>query len=884
MSTDLGMLDTTPLPARTIGMPQAAEGVSLADPDSVRGLLTGPGTRSIPVPYTAGLLTHPRTRGLAGLDTTFHFRWRGSLRSLPARLRQALRAAGISSAKTAEAVAAEVAFLASSFARLVDDAQPLLRLAVVGDGGAPPGAAEEPGHLPRRALVYTLAHAVEKPAPLPLRHAAEVFAAARARDWPVGELQADHALLLTFDSSGANAGAVGVPAVPPPAPRLVLCMSSEYVEPATLIRSPARDAVAGPAEVVLASMPFGPLLQPSLGLSLLAAGLDGRYSARIRYFTMPFARLIGVPLYEWITDGHPNASALLGEWLFRDALFTRQAADSETYLEEILLAPTRRWQADQKDRPSFITLVPDGLVATLSGMRPTIDRFVDDCVGEILAHDPRVVGLTSVFQQQTASLALARRLKALAPEVAVVLGGPNTEGVMGVELVRQIPWIDAVVNGEGEVVFPQLVERLITGRSFDDLVGVFHSRSPEARLRSACPPPAASPRHLDDLPYPKFDDFFDQWRAAEFDHSYQPRLLFETSRGCWWGEKQHCTFCGLNGNNMSFRSKSADRAFAELSALVREHPGLFVATADNILDMRYFRTLLPRLAREKIRLKLFYEVKANLKKEQVRLLRAAGVIEIQPGIESLSDRVLAIMGKGVTALQNVQLLKWCQEFGVWPLYNFIWGFPTEPPEAYAQMAGIVPLLHHLPPPSGMSRIYLERFSPNHAQAAERGFIDVRATPAYGHVYPFAPEVLDRLAYHFAYNYREPRDVAAYTRPLAEAVVVWREAHTKSRLLYVDRGDRLLICDTRKCARQNIHVLTGLQRTLYLASDAVVSVGRLVRSAVAAGYGESSPAAVEEALAPLVEAGLMVRRGPRLLALALQAPDASKRSQEGTTHP
>ncbi len=35
---------------------------------------------------------------------------------------------------------------------------------------------------------------------------------------------------------------------------------------------------------------------------------------------------------------------------------------------------------------------------------------------------------------------------------------------------------------------------------------------------------------------------------------------YETSRGCWWGQKKHCTFCGLNPLGMNYRAKSPERA------------------------------------------------------------------------------------------------------------------------------------------------------------------------------------------------------------------------------------------------------------------------------------------------------------------------------------
>src|SRR5262249_20771184 len=162
----------------------------------------------------------------------------------------------------------------------------------------------------------------------------------------------------------------------------------------------------------------------------------------------------------------------------------------------------------------------------------------------------------------------------------------------------------------------------------------------------------------------------------------------------WWGQRMHCTFCGLNGERMRFRSKSPTRVLSELASLRAEHPGLPIGVVDNILDMSYFHTVLPALAADGGALRLFYEVKANLRKEHVRLLRDAGVRDIQPGIESLSDGVLRLMRKGVSALQNIQLLKWCVELGVHPVWNVLWGFPGEDPAEYIRMARLVPLLTH----------------------------------------------------------------------------------------------------------------------------------------------------------------------------------------------
>jgi radical SAM superfamily enzyme YgiQ (UPF0313 family) len=135
---------------------------------------------------------------------------------------------------------------------------------------------------------------------------------------------------------------------------------------------------------------------------------------------------------------------------------------------------------------------------------------------------------------------------------------------MGIEVIRQFPFVDAVVSGEGDHVFPVMVHRILENKTISDISGVLirdMDLESEAAHRGA-----PMVRDLDSLPYPDYDDFFEQLEASgiEADFRFPVRVMFETSRGCWWGEKQHCTFCGLNGLTMTFRSKSAKRAPDEL--------------------------------------------------------------------------------------------------------------------------------------------------------------------------------------------------------------------------------------------------------------------------------------------------------------------------------
>jgi ribosomal peptide maturation radical SAM protein 1 len=628
------------------------------------------------------------------------------------------------------------------------------------------------------------------------------------------------------------------------------------------------NAVPANTGVLFVSMPFAPLLTPSLGLSMLKAILarDG-FASEILYLGIDFARRVGPMLYSRVAAGAPANHDLAGEWIFSSAVFRHAEAASAGYVRDVLRGEHPAHDKRSTNQAEF----PEAFLDELQGLRTQVGAFLDACLERIVVRRPRLVGFTTVFQQNLASLALARRVRAELPGTVLLFGGANCEGVMGRELVRRFSFVDVVISGPGELVITELVKSVLEGRAPPDLPGVLTRQRVAADGSVPNAPPVG---RLDDLPVPDFDDYFAQLREAEMDLPAQPRLLFETSRGCWWGEKHHCTFCGLNGQSMLHRSKSASRALAEVDELARRYPGLPVSVVDNILDMHYFKDFLPRLAERNAappaepggpKLELFYEVKANLSKEQLRLLWQAGVTQIQPGIESFSDPVLRLMRKGVRMLQNVQLLKWCKELGILPSWNILWGFPGEVPAEYQRMADLVPLLAHLPPPSSASPIRLDRFSPNFEAPAEHGFRNVRPYPSYYYIYALPDEAVRNLAYFFIYDRADAVDHRVYTASLARQITRWQEGYDRTDLFTVEVGPWLLLWDFRPVASAILTALSGLARLVYEECDEVRTVTHL-RHAAAARF--PSEGGVEDLLDALCTRGLMIRDEDRYLSLAV----------------
>ncbi len=616
----------------------------------------------------------------------------------------------------------------------------------------------------------------------------------------------------------------------------------------------ARDVSSPPAgggkPVLLVNMPFAYLFRPALTLTLLKGLLLERHiPAQLLYSNLRFAELIGPELYFDLSTETPDKFTFAAEWLFSGALFEQSVPDQERYVNEILRS----------------TSVPEAFIRRVVGARPKVATFLDGCLQQVMTMRPAAVVFTTALQQQFPALALAKRIKDASPSTLIVLAGVDWDGAMAAEVVRRFSFVDAGIAGEPEIVVPDLIQRYFAGRRFDHLQGV---STPGNVDHKATFPSAQPVRDLDALPFPDYDDFFEQLNASPVERDEDPRLQFETSRGCWWGEKQHCTFCGLVGADMTYRSKSAARALDEVTYLADRYPGYPLWATDFIFDMKYFRDFIPELASRALDVELFYEIKSNVRKDQLRMLRDAGVTVVQPGIESFSDPILAVMRKGNRGLQNIQFLKWCKELGIKPFWNIIWGFPGEPAGEYARMQALIPHLTHLEPPSYAGPISLERFSPNYDFADRLGFANVAPHPAYRYLYPFDEETITKLARRFVFEYRQPRDVERYTGSLAMEVADWQRGCEESDLFSADVGSQLLVWDLRPGAREPLTVLTGLQRTLYAACDACRTRDELTRIACDGASSLVSHETVDDALRPLVDSGLMIRDGDTFLSLAI----------------
>jgi ribosomal peptide maturation radical SAM protein 1 len=623
--------------------------------------------------------------------------------------------------------------------------------------------------------------------------------------------------------------------------------------------------------IVLVTMPFADWRKPSFALSQLAALTRREFAdavdVEVRYLDFDFAEYVGFDTYDQIADGVDHLMTGVGEWLFRPVGFPELPDNTDEYFRRYYQGS--RWREFRE----HVIERRAGIAAFCTELAERHDLYSAD-----------VVGFTSMFAQHVASIGMARVVKDRNPAVLTLLGGANCEAPMGSVIAEEVDAIDAVFSGPALHTFPQFVQQLVEGTpdGIHQIPGVVTARNcHDPRYREA----VGRDRDINDFFTPDYTAFvkaFDAHRNRPGGPATaKPVLFFETSRGCWWGQRSHCTFCGLNGLGMDYRAMAPEHARAQFEWLFEFSPWCedFVCT-DNIMPKSYPREVFAKLDPPKD-VSLFYEIKVPMSEHDMAVLSEAHVTRIQPGIEAMATGTLKLMGKGTTAFLNLQFLRSCLGHGVTPDWNLLLGFPREPEAVYAKYVQDIPLLTHLPPPAGTYLVRFDRYSPYYTQAEEYG-LELTPMDFYPLIYPFADEQIARLAYFFSDRRISPymRHSVTWLKPVNEQVArwqaLWAEEDRRPELSLRSDAGRHWVHDTRD----------GTVRTVPLEPELLPLLRRL------SSPGKADRLAADLGLAPEVVAGhvaylhshrLLFSEGDRVMSLVTLPPgEQAEESEEDSS--
>lgn len=553
-------------------------------------------------------------------------------------------------------------------------------------------------------------------------------------------------------------------------------------------------------DIILIVPPWADINRPSIGVHILEGiAKEKGYQVQVVYSNVIFAALIGERYYQSVA--YAPQAGLIGEGLF----------SAEAYsLPSILRRGGSHFRRFLQDTAS--KMKTEFSEADIRMIESASAYFAAYLAERVAAAGARLVGCTSTFEQTSAGLAIINAVKKRAPDVITIIGGANCEGEMADGIASIGSRVDYIFSGESEKTFA------------DFLDGFSRGEMPDRQIIRGAPL-----KNMDSLPHPDYTAYYNyRKRFLPFPADEKGKnnlwLSYETTRGCWWGDTIHCTFCGLNGEGMSSRSKSEEKVISELTALLQQHPSSSVWMVDNIMPRHYIKKLLPLIAEKFPGLFIYWDQKSNLRLEDVRLMTEAGIGIIQPGIEAMDSELLKLMGKGVKSWTNIMMLRYTRSFGLAETWNILFAFPGDKPEHYTRQTELFRMIHHLQPPSWVARVNIDRFSPYFRRPQDFGVKNLQPFPAYRYTFPQHSDI-NRIAYHFYGDFESAvkNDPENLLRPLADEFDCWREDWCRSEegppVLHVFRVDdeHFLLADTRRLAgTKRIHLLDRKKALVALA--------------------------------------------------------------------
>jgi len=492
-----------------------------------------------------------------------------------------------------------------------------------------------------------------------------------------------------------------------------------------------------------------------------------------------------------------------------------------------------------------------------------------------------LIGFSICYGQLTSSLYFIKQIKKLSPHSKIALGGSSCAGRMGESLLMAFPEIDFVVSGEGEIPLLHLVKSL----------SMAHTKKADPSVPGLLTRSTGSPKgfsqvpRLDDLPAPDYTDYFETLKSLSEAKRFLPTLPVEMSRGCWWGKKTPpqqaggCAFCNLNLQWKGYRSKSPLKVVREIDSLTDRFELLSVSFMDNLLPPRNLQSLFDTLAKVGKDFRVFAEIRATTSLDELLAMGAAGVAEVQVGIEALNTPLLRKLNKGTTAIQNLEIMKNCEARDVPNLTsNLITHFPgsdeRDAEETLRALQFAAPFR-----PLKATPFWLGYGSPVWHHPEDFGIRRVRNHPFYYCLFPreiFSQLHLMLQAYEGGMK-KQHRLWAGVTKVLKSWRTTYDDLHGASNrdpiLSYQEGGTFLIIRERRPYGDDVTHRLRGSSRGIYLFCEKNRSLSEIVERFP--GFGQEK---ILPFLNMMVDKKLMFREGERYLSLAVPVRGFKKKSE------
>jgi len=317
-----------------------------------------------------------------------------------------------------------------------------------------------------------------------------------------------------------------------------------------------------------------------------------------------------------------------------------------------------------------------------------IDETSYDEVKKIIKnYRPDVVGISCFTMYRGSSLKLAKMAREIKPDVKVILGGPHAT-FMWEQIMKNFPFVDFIVVGEGEITTLELIRTLDKNTSLRNVKGIIFRENGELVKTESRP----FIENLDELPFPSYRDInFEHYAGAKPPEYYtnEKKASIISSRGCVF----NCNFCSTTQFwTRRWRARSAKNVVDEIEWLYKEHDIKFFTFFDDIFTTNTQRVIeiCKEIIKRDLKIKWYAETRVDcISKEMLEWMKKSGCCLVQFGVESGSDKILKSINKKITREQIINAFRLVKEVGMKTETLLMVGNPGETKETIEETKSLL---------------------------------------------------------------------------------------------------------------------------------------------------------------------------------------------------
>ncbi len=310
--------------------------------------------------------------------------------------------------------------------------------------------------------------------------------------------------------------------------------------------------------------------------------------------------------------------------------------------------------------PSLYNFGFDHLEKIMIQYADDLDQIISAEISKMDLDKYHLFGITTKFYQWICGGIVAKKIKALFPEMKIVVGGFGTSNE-ALAMMNSFNYYDYAIWGEGEYPLLRLCEKIESMSDIEVPFLIYRDKDGLPQISQS------KKKEFIDLRSGIFPDYSDYFFQIDRNQDYS-RLPLERSRGCHWNK---CRFCFLN-DGYRYRTKPNDVIIKEIKHQIEKYNTRIFDFLDNDLigkDINDFEDFLDKL----IKLKEVYgdfsirsaEITTkNINSNIVKKMALGGIHFVQIGYESPSNQLLQKIKKKNSFASNLLFIKWAKQFSI----------------------------------------------------------------------------------------------------------------------------------------------------------------------------------------------------------------------------